>query len=148
MTLDLVKPARLLVPSLKNGVPGGAFQSPDHFTCYRAKRSRGSARFARQSITIETQFETATMDVIKPLRLCAPTNKNDEGIREPDGFLTCYRVRATGTFPPLTVAIDNQFGSQSYSISQRREFCVPTARVPVYGSPARAFLSRAVDLLD
>ena len=38
----------------------------------------------------------------------------------------CYSTKGTGSFPPLTVTIDNQFGPQSWSISQRRELCVPT----------------------
>jgi hypothetical protein len=57
-------------------------------------------------------------------------------------------VQASGTFPPTEVNVGNQFGAQTYRISQRREFCVPTSEVPVYGSPARAFLTASGDFVD
>ena len=151
ITVDVVKPARLLVPSSKSlaGPPAPLASPIDHFTCYKVKRSRGSARFAKVSVSIETQFETVTLDVTKPLRLCAPTNKNDEapGTENNLGHLLCYRVHAQTGFPSTAVFVNNQFGQQHYVLSQRREFCVPSLKNG-YGSPSRAFLERAPDLLD
>ena len=126
LTVNLIKPARLFVPSLKNGSPSGP-DMPDHFTCYDIDRTRGTPPFvAQKGVTIVTQFEDAVIDVVEPIRFCVPTDKNGEGILSPGGHLMCYRTRGTGSFPPLTVTIDNQFGPQSWSISQRRELCVPT----------------------
>ena len=126
LTVNLIKPGRLFVPSLKTGTPA-APGMPDHFTCYSVDRTLGTAAFTPvKGVTIATQFESAVIDVISPLRLCVPTDKNGEGIADPDDYLMCYVTRGTGSFRPLTVTIDNQFGPQSYSISQRRELCVPT----------------------
>ena len=39
-----------------------------------------------------------------------------------------YRIRAAGGFPSTGVHVNNQFGQQSYVVSQRREFCVPSLK--------------------
>jgi hypothetical protein len=83
LTVNLIKPGRLFVPSLKNGTPAGPGM-PDHFTCYNVDRTQGTPAFTPvKGVSIVTQFESATIDVISPLRLCVPTDKNDEGILIP-----------------------------------------------------------------
>ena len=126
LTLNLIKPGRLFVPSLKNGTPAVPGM-PSHFTCYSVDRTLGTAAFTPvKGVTIATQFESAVIDVISPLRLCVPTDKNDEGIPDPVDYLMCYETRGTGSFRPLKITIDNQFGPQSWTVSQRRELCVPS----------------------
>src|SRR5262245_6447286 len=69
LDLDVVKPARLFVPSSKSlsGPPSSpAPATLNHFSCYKVKRTSGSAKFQRQTATIHTQFETVTINVTKP----------------------------------------------------------------------------------
>ncbi len=150
--VDVVKPARLLVPSTKSLVgpppppsPAGAF--PDHFQCYKVKRSAGSPKFVKVTgVSVKTQFEDISIDVTKPLRLCTPVHKNGEDVNNESARLFCYRMKSVDG-APVSMFVNNQFGAQTYLIKQRREFCVPSTE-GAYGSPSRAFLERAADLLD
>jgi len=146
LNLDVVKPARLLVPSTKSlsGPPASAAGGTlNHFSCYKVKRTKGSAKFAKQTATIQTQFETVAVNITKPLRLCAPVSKNGEPVNtSPPGtndHLLCYRIKASTGFPTTNVFVNNQFGQQAYPLSQRREFCVPSTKNQG-GSPSGAFL--------
>jgi hypothetical protein len=146
--VDVVRPTALLVPSGKSlvGPPASASAFLDHFTCYKVRRSRGTAKFQRvPGVKVEDQFfpppTGALVDVIKPTMLCAPTNKNGEnpGAEDHPDHLLCYKVRGGGGLKFLDVFINNQFGQQTYQLKQRRQFCVPSLKNPG-GSPSGAFL--------
>ena len=146
LRLDVNRPARLLVPTAKSLI--GPPASPvggmlDHFQCYKVKRARGE-RFAGANAAIETQFESASITLVKPLRLCTPTSKNgeDPSAATHADHLLCYRIKARSGAGTVDVGINNQFGPQSYRIGQFREFCVPSSKSLPYGSPSRAFLAR------
>src|SRR5262249_51797084 len=67
--LDVVKPARLLVPTAKSldgppSSPVGALV--DHFQCYRVRGRRGG-RIA--GVQVDDQFGAHVVDLLKPLRL-------------------------------------------------------------------------------
>src|SRR5262249_30018776 len=131
--LDVVKPARLLVPTAKSLAGPPSSPAPgllDHFQCYKVKRTRGAARFAKVSVSVQTQFETTTESLVRPLRLCAPADKNGEspGAEDHPDHLLCYRTKNSTGLATTGVFLNNQFGQQSYSLSQRREFCVPSTR--------------------
>jgi len=84
---------RLLVPSSEalgtGGAPPLGANSVDHFKCYRVR----SAPFRREGVTVETQFGPLTVDIKRPLHLCAPVDKNGEGLLNPITHLMCYQVR-------------------------------------------------------
>src|SRR5262245_59531458 len=80
--VDLVRPARLLVPSAKGlmGPPtspvGGML---DHFLCYKVKRAHGEGPSGIIPVPqVTTQFESAAIELIGPRRLCAPVDKDGE----------------------------------------------------------------------
>jgi len=151
LMLDVIRPARLMVPTAKSldGIPPPLTPSIDHFACYKIKYTSGSARFARRTVTIDTQLETGVvLDVIKPLRLCVPVSKNGEPLVDGERDLLCYRVRSRTSIANTPVFVDNQFGTDTFRVGQRREFCVPSNQPPPYGSPSRAFLRPSGDLLD
>jgi len=121
---------RLLVPSGK--ALGGAASAPpaglDHFKCYKAYFSN----FASQVVTVTDQFETArAYSLIRPSHLCAPVNKNGEGITQPGAFLMCYKAKVPSTDPPVgtvvgQIHVNNQFGTdQQLDLQREREVCVP-----------------------
>jgi len=134
LQFDVVKPARLMVPTAKSlaGPPASPVGSVvDHFQCYKVKRSRGVAKFQKVvGVSITTQFESATIDVVRPLRLCAPANKNGEspGTETHPDHLLCYRAKGSGALTATQVNLNNQFGQQTYLVSQRRELCVPSLK--------------------
>jgi cysteine-rich repeat protein len=131
LQLDVVRPELLLVPTAKNGVPL-APPPGDHFTCYKVKRTRGAAKFAPRTVTVEDQFQSVTETVIKPVRLCAPANKNGEDPTAPahPDHLLCYKTKATIPFGDVDVSISNQFGPDQLRLIHRRELCVPSLKNP------------------
>ena len=127
LVVTVKKPDRLLVPTAKSlTAQPGPLQDPlDHFKCYRLS----AARFRRAGITVETQFGPLTVDIKKPLHLCAPVNKNGEDPSAPGhpDHLMCYLVR--GPRPvQKTVFTDNQFGQDSFEFFGPRELCVSSTK--------------------
>jgi hypothetical protein len=135
-TLDVSgKPNTLLVPTAKSltGPPSPLGAFVDHFTCHRAKTSRGTPRFAGvDDVAIATQFETVVIDVRKPRSLCVPTNKNGEDPGAENGVerLLCYRIRGKGNPGRIDLFLNNQFGQQTARLGRRKELCVPTLESP------------------
>ncbi len=129
--VDVRLPDRLLVPTSTNvdSQPAAPSSSTlDHFTCYKIKRTKGTARFTPTGVAVEDRFDqfTATVRVKQPTHLCVPTNKNNEspGAEHNPGQLMCYRAS-----PPF-VQVRRQFTSNELGPSFvyplfREELCVP-----------------------
>jgi hypothetical protein len=80
-------------------------------------------------VSVETQFGPVTVDIKKPLHLCAPVDKNGEGIVDDVHHLLCYQVRAVAQ-TPQTVSTTNQFEQTTFNIFGIRELCVPAFKNP------------------
>jgi hypothetical protein len=132
--LDLTRRDVLMVPSAKSLVstpPPLVAPTLDHFQCYRAKRARGSARFAKINVTVSDQLETnVPITLVRPYRLCMPANKNNEDPTAPThpNMLLCYRSKSSVRFGTVPAFITNQFGSDDLTLIHRRELCVPSVR--------------------
>ena len=81
---------------------------------------------------IADQFGVRLYDVGRPTRLCNPTNKNGEGIRNPDNHLLCYTVKlADGESRRERVRgifVNDQFGPGRVDPLKERELCVPSTK--------------------
>jgi hypothetical protein len=128
--VDMIRPEFLLVPTAKDILeqpPPPIEPAIDHFKCYRVGRGRERQR----GIKVVDQFGQLTIDVKKPIRLCVPASKNDEGILDPLGYLMCYRVRSRPPRPlfsgPFFTA--DQFGENTRHVTRATELCVPSAVV-------------------
>jgi hypothetical protein len=75
---------------------------------------------------VTTALATATVGVLKPLRLCVPTDTNgaQPGAEAGLDLLLCYSVRGAGGLS-MSVGVDNELGHQSYVIGRDRDLCVP-----------------------
>src|SRR5262245_46149415 len=128
LQLDAIRPDFLMVPASKDGVQQ---QDPlDHFQCYKAKRSRGAPKFAKRTVSVQNQFEgPTTLQVIKPMRLCAPANKNGEDPTAPQhpDHLICYKVKGARIMAGEHTIAD-QFGTDSVEVIRREELCVPASK--------------------
>ena len=130
VTLDVVKPDRLLVPTTKSLDAPPDLLDPffvDHFKCYRI----AYAKYRASGIQITDQFGDLTIDIKKPVHLCLAAEKNGEGIFDPSQTLMCYLVR--GIQPPAApaqVMTNNQFGPDAFPFYGPREFCVPSVLNP------------------
>ena len=72
--------------------------------------------------------EATTVDVLRPLRLCVPTDVagTDPGAGEHPDQLLCYRIRGS-RFAPTSVSLENELGAGSYALRKRLELCLPAA---------------------
>lgn len=100
LSVDTVKPQRLMVPSVKSlGVPpaGEPSNIVDHYKCYKIKVTPNTPKLAKGiQVTVKdqlNQFQPRLYEVKKPLQLCTPVDKNGEGIISPTGHLMCYKVK-------------------------------------------------------
>ncbi len=132
-TVDIIKPDRLMVPTTKSltATPPAAPGPPtiDHFKCYKIRRTVDTPPFVKQlGVPLVDQFGPITVDLLKPLRLCTPVNKNTEDPTAPAHplHLLCYRAKVNVLFGTLNPFITNQFGSQQVELIRRQEFCVPS----------------------
>jgi cysteine-rich repeat protein len=134
--VQVKKPEYLLVPSAK-GLAGPppplAPAAIDHFKCYKVVKGK----FKQDGVAVIDQFQTLSLDVKKPLRLCVPADKNGEGILNAETHLTCFKARdkTDGFTPPGTVFIDNQFTGiagqpSTFDLFRVTELCLPTALNP------------------
>ena len=132
IAIDLTRRDVLMVPSSKDlvSVPP-PLQPPliDHFQCYRAKRSRGSAKFNKITVNVSDQLETnVPITLTRPYRLCVPADKNGEDPSAPQhpNTLLCYRSKSSVRFGTFSAHIANQFGTDDLTVIHRRELCVPS----------------------
>jgi hypothetical protein len=70
LSVDLVRPDYLLVPSAKTLTPPVTpiVPSIEHFKCYRVE----GARFRLSGVTIADEFGSIVVDIKRPRRLCVP----------------------------------------------------------------------------
>ena len=147
LSLDLLKPERLLVPSAKSllGFPAPpASPVTDHFTCYKARTSPGLAKFTPLMATVVTdQFGVLSVNVMKPRRLCVATDENGEepGAELHGDHLLCYQVKLQSTFAPIKVYTANQFGTETLDVRKPFDLCVSALLNPTGPTPTPTFTS-------
>jgi hypothetical protein len=122
----------LCVPSKKTdltkaGGPKAPTFKVDHFQCYAI---RVSGKFQNRKVKLKDQFVTRTLEVKKPNRLCAPVNKNGEGIMHRVRHLACYEA-STKPEVKRNIRVNNQFGKEEFSTKRLASVCIPTLKVLV-----------------
>jgi hypothetical protein len=156
VTVDVIKPTSLLVPTAKSltGPPSPLGAFVDHFACYKVEPSghngdddnengEGHRRLRGQdegeengshgsTVTVETQFETVEVDVRQPRELCAPADKNGEnpGAENHPDHLLCYEIKSRQKFKERDTFLNNQFGEQRFQVRGRDLLCVPSQKNP------------------
>ena len=146
LTLDLVKPTTLQVPTAKSHTaPPAPPSAPavDHFQCYQAKITKGTTPFARRTVTVADQFGSHTIELKKVRRLCLPVDKNAEepGAASHLDRLVCYQardrsaVRFAGASP---IYVANQFDGETLQVRKPAELCIPALQAPVLPTPTPA----------
>jgi hypothetical protein len=106
----------------------------DHYLCYGAK-DRTPGRQNPGVVNLVDQFQHAAYDVRPPRFLCAPADKNGEGVIDPVTHLKSYKIkRVAGEHLQPTVAIKNQFGTLQLHVRTESELMVPSSKR--HGLPA------------
>jgi hypothetical protein len=136
LRVDTLRADRLLVPTNKGlgSAPPAVSGTVDHYTCYKVKITAGAPKFPKGvQATVATQFETRLYEVKKPKRLCAPVDKNGEGVTSTLAHLMCYQVRAATGQPKHARVVGvihtlNQFGAGRLDTLKEDELCVPAEK--------------------
>jgi cysteine-rich repeat protein len=106
----------------------------DHFTCYKARVSKGTAPFvAIPNLPVEDAFEALSVDVKKNKGVCTPTDKDGEspGAPDHDDHLESYDVKASAGSPAFVrrsgLVVTDSFGTLTLDAIKRERLLVPTA---------------------
>ncbi len=109
----------------------------NHFECYRLKPP---TFVARRGVTLDDQLGPGSVDVKRPLGLCAPADKNDEDPTAPSDadHLVAYKMRQrTPVFARRTsVPVANQFGTFVLDVVKPDLLLVPSAKSLTSTPPA------------
>ena len=97
---------------------------PEHFACYKVDQK---SKPDRQIVTLSDQFaKDVDVEVRKVREICAPVDKNGEGIVNPKLHLVCYDVKSPVVVDKL-VQVENQFGVEQLRIKEHMQrLCVPS----------------------
>jgi hypothetical protein len=144
--LAIRKVDRLLVPSAVDPNEPVAPLDPathevDHYKCYRARVASGTPKFPKglQTSVVDEFDQPAVYDVKKPMRLCVPASQDGQPIKNPAGYLVCYKVKeAVGELKFTRVSdlhLNNELedanvdGPGQVDAKRREELCVPAVAV-------------------
>lgn len=102
----------------------------DHFTLYKAKIARDSDPFYKfGALTLADEFRTASYDVVRPIVLGAPGDKNGEGVNDDSTYLHEYKLKPVAGTPRFDKVSDiraiNQCGDLYVQAMQPVSVLVP-----------------------
>ncbi len=146
IVVETEKPDLLLVPSAKSledpvdPLDPGA----DHFKCYRVELADDAPEFESVQVFVQDQFiesqfgQPRLFDVVEPIRLCNPVDKDGEGITDANTHLMCYEVAPADGKPKFKkvkrIHTNNQFGPLRVFAIKAKELCVPSEK-EIIGEP-------------
>ena len=112
--------------------PTPAIAVLDHYKCYTAKRTSGSAAFVERTVTLADEKETKVTRVLKTSEFCNAVDKDGQGIEDPNAHLQCYQIKdapSQARFESSTETVDNEFGDgQPLTTKKAKRLCVPAGR--------------------
>jgi hypothetical protein len=132
--VDTIRTNRLMVPTAKSVPPAPPPGPPspsslvDHFRCLTVRTTAGRPHFVPVTVAVADQFGTRQVTLVRPVRLCIPTDKNGEGIENPATHLMCYKAKGAPKTPKTLVHTNNQLGPEDNTIRGEAEFCVPSLK--------------------
>jgi len=101
---------------------------PEHFQCYEVDKPKSERLGAKPKVDLEDQFGLAKGVTVedRPDFLCAPVDKNGEGVVNRLDYLACYKIK--GVNANQAVPIKNQFGEQILKLKDGKLLCVPSTK--------------------
>jgi hypothetical protein len=96
------------------------------------KVSRGTPKFAKQSVTVADQFTLGKIvELKKPGELCLAVDKAGEGVKNPAAHLLCYKGKAAEKPTPVSALhVSDQFGAERLDAVKEASLCVPSTLAP------------------
>ncbi len=121
----------LLVPTEKNDL--GFPSNLNHDWCYAV-----SGPAVGQRVTLDDQFSSDTLRVDHPHYFCNPVTKTVGTTTttppEPDVHLTCYDLHGPQRTQATKAAIENQFETDTFTVTSWQLLCVPAEKLGVEGA--------------
>jgi hypothetical protein len=137
-------PTPLSTPSIQN-----LEAALDDFLCYATKLTRGGPRFTPAlAVRLNDTLGSTRFNVRKPTRLCAPADKDGNGIVDPIANLERYtlqRMRGTPRYARSTRRVVTALGTLSLDTIRPDQLLVPTAESAVAQPTALDAASHHVD---
>lgn len=108
--------------------PAACPTPPEHFACYQVRPAGHYDKF--QVDSLKDQFlDQENFTIAGPMEICAPADKNEEGVENWEDHLVCYYVYSRETVKPQWVEVENQFGTKKLMVyGKTRKLCVPSAK--------------------
>lgn len=127
----------------KTPTPTATPEPLDHFTCYKAKTTKGGPAFAAipnpPGVALVDNFSNATAELRKTIALCAPTNKLGEDPTAPlhPEHLKAYQMKRAKPQFPFFVTVVDQFNPSGLQIQAQNpaHLMVPSAKSLVAPPP-------------
>jgi hypothetical protein len=111
-------------PALAQKNPPGV--NPTHYQCYRVTEKEPA--FKPRDVKLRDQFGGSAAKVLKPIMLCAPTDKNDLRARDRVTHYLCYEDEGPKA-PEKVAEIVNQFGKEIVVVGGPTLLCVPSRKI-------------------
>lgn len=122
------KATTLMVPTQKD-----ALRFPtklDHYWCYPI-----TGASLQKPVTLTDQFQTEDVIVEKPALFCNPVAKTvgnkTTRIQNEAAHLTCYNIRLPQSTTSRQVPIQNQFESDTFTLTTTQLLCAPSTKTQV-----------------
>lgn len=106
---------------------GGGPTTADPFMCYRGTRTVGTGRFSSRGIDLSDGISTETLSLTKTRGLCAPADKNGEGVVDDCTHLKSYRLKG-GAPAGVAVTVEDSFGTSTLDLLRPDRLLVPAAK--------------------
>ena len=123
-TTNLAVLVATVAVALGAGAPANAKDppgvNPTHYQCYLAK----PAKPFQKGVVLTDQFGKSKVMVLNAVYLCAPVDKDGEGLKDKDTHLVCYQDKGVKA-PKKKVMVINQFGEQVLTVNDATWLCVP-----------------------
>jgi len=120
----------LLMPSTAGAIHALGLPFPaDHYVCYEAQDNPPAVN--PPVVSLSDQFEQALYDPSVALQFCAPANKNNTGIDDPNIHLRRYPIVRVSSTPPVVgvqVLIVNQFETVTLTTGNATDLLVPSTK--------------------
>ena len=101
-----------------------------HFRCYKVKEI--TKLNPNPIVNLEDQFFVdEDVEVKKAKTICAPVDKNGEGVTNTETHLVCYDIKPKTKNAKVDVLVTNQFGEQELEVKKSELLCVPSTKVVI-----------------
>ncbi len=100
----------------------------DHFKCWQVKDLKIPTKFQKRNVTLDDQFVDETVEVKKLFLICAPADKDESGINDPDAHQCCYKIKSGTKLSSTRVEVGDQFGIHTLLVQKPKFLCQPCSK--------------------